>query len=78
MPRLGSQRTESIQEQFAKYQAILRFQLTDPQHRRFAPERYCFRGSVDDWIPIGPPDTLPNLVARYAKHLGQDSFYELY
>jgi hypothetical protein len=63
---------------FAHYQPILRFLLIDPERRLFVPERYCFRGSVDDWISIGPPDTIRKLAARYLKHLGQDSFFELY
>lgn len=49
---------ETMNERFANYQAVLRFTLIDPEQRHFAPERFCFRGSVDDWISIGPPDTL--------------------
>jgi hypothetical protein len=78
MPRLSLRTDDSLEEQFATYQAILRFSLVDPERRLFAPERYCFRGSVDDWISIGPPDTIQKLVARYGKHLGKDSFYELF
>jgi len=68
---------ERISERFAHYQPILRFILTEAESRRFAPERYCFLGGVDDWISIGSPDTLAKLAARYLKHLGQESFYEL-
>jgi hypothetical protein len=78
MPRLSLRSDDELEEQFAIYQAILRFLLVDPERRLFAPERYCFRGSVDDWIPIGPPATIEKLVARYGKHLGKDSFFELY
>jgi len=77
-PHLAQREHERISEQFAHYQPILRFILVDAERRRFAPERYCFRGSVDDWISIGPPDALEKLAGRYLKHLGQDSFYELY
>ena len=78
LPPLSPHRQESIEEQFAHYQPILRFLLIDSERRLFAPERFCFRGSVDDWISIGPPDTLRKLAARNLKHVGQDSFYELY
>ncbi len=78
MPRLGLRTDGAIEEQFATYQAILRFLLIDPERRLFAPERYCFRGSVDDWISIGPPDTIEKLAARYGKHLGKDSFFDLF
>jgi hypothetical protein len=78
MPSWGLRRDEALEERFAYYQPVLRFILTDAERRLFAPERYCFRGSVEDWISIGTPDTIAKLVARYLKHLGQDSFYELY
>lgn len=65
-------------ERYATYQAVLRFTLVDESTRRFNPERFCFRGSVEDWIDIGPPGALAKLVAKYLPHLGKDSFYELY
>ena len=43
----------------------------------FAPERYCFRGSVDDWISIGDADKLQRLAEKCIKHLGRESFYEV-
>jgi hypothetical protein len=59
---------------------VVRGSTPIPQHQRrlFAPERYCFRGSVEDWISIGPPDSVAKLAAKHLKHLGQDSFYELF
>ncbi|HZM06785.1 MAG TPA: hypothetical protein VFC44_27600 [Candidatus Saccharimonadales bacterium] len=62
----------------AHYMAVLRFILTDPARRIFKAERYCFRGSVDAWIDIGPPAPLPALLKKYVKHLGKDSFYDLF
>ena len=56
----------------------MRFVLVDKAERLFAPERYCFRGSVDDWISIGPPAPLEKLAAKYLKHLGRESFFELF
>jgi hypothetical protein len=57
---------------------VIRFVLKDEVQRVFAPERYCFRGSVEDWISIGEPDQLQRLTSRFLKHLGKDSMYELY
>jgi hypothetical protein len=51
--------------------------LDDEQRRLFTAQRYCFRGSVDDWIDIGH-GPLTKLVKRYVKHLGQESYFELY
>ena len=77
-PPRDRQKQEELRERFASYQAVMRFILVDREQRLFAPERYCFRGSVDDWISIGPPELLEKLAARYLKHLGQDSMFELF
>ncbi len=34
---------------------MLVFQLVDATRRTFQAQRYCFLGSVDDWIEIGKP-----------------------
>ncbi len=60
------------------YSSMLRFVLFDEDKRIFTAERFCFLGSIDDWIDIGLPNTLQNLVKKYVKHLGRDSFYELH
>ena len=67
-----------VNDQFAYYQPVMRFALVDGEQRKFAPERFCFLGSVEDWIPIGPPDTLAKLAPKLLKHLGKESFYELF
>ena len=60
------------------YSPMMVFQLVDATRRRFQTQRYCFLGSVDDWIEIGKPGKLPALVKKYVKHLGQDSYVELW
>lgn len=59
------------------YSADLRFILVDPEKRLFQTERYCYLGSIDDWIEIGAMDKLERLVKKYVKHIGQESFYDL-
>src|SRR6266699_3986503 len=60
------------------YSPMLVFQLVDATRRTFQTQRYCFLGSVDDWIEIGKPGKLSTLVKRYVKHLGQESYAELW
>ena len=60
------------------YPPMMRFVLTDNEKRMFVAERYCFLGSIDDWINIGGPDKLEDLIKRYLKHLGKESFFELF
>jgi len=63
----------------AHYMAVMRFVLDDSEKRLFLAERFCFRGSVDDWIDIGgSPQTLPVVLKKFIKHLGEESIFELY
>ncbi len=71
-------RFAEILERSLSYTALLRFTLVDEERRLFSPERFCFRGSVDDWITIGAPEPLDALVERFVGRLGTDAFYELY
>ena len=75
---LKYQGMEKALNSILNYSPMMRFILTDNEKRKFVTERYCFLGSVDDWIYIGGPDKLENLIKRYLKHLGKDSFYELF
>lgn len=77
-PHLSAQAVREASASTASYQAVMRFELVDREKRLFAPERYCFRGSVDGWISIGEPETLARVAGRYLRHLGQESFFELY
>jgi hypothetical protein len=58
------------------FHQMLRFTLTDEKTRQFAVDRWCFRGSIDDWFPLGGGE-LPKLVEKYCRHLGKESFFEL-
>ena len=61
----------------ATYSPIMRFILEHKEKRLFVTERFCFRGSVDDWIYIGGPDSLSQEAKKFIKHLGKESFFEL-
>jgi hypothetical protein len=56
---------------------MMRFLLVDAKQRSFAVERWCFRGSIDDWVYLAGPGRLADLVQKYARALGKDDFYEL-
>ena len=60
------------------YSPILQFILIDSENRLFETQRWCFLGSIDDWIVIGEVDKLEKLVKKYMKHIGEDSFFELF
>ena len=65
--------------QSANYMAVMQFVLADPDKRLFLAERFCFRGSVEDWIDIGgAAQKLAVVLKKFIKHLGKDSIFELY
>jgi len=78
---LAGSRDKRVKETLQRvltYSPMLQFILTDKANRLFEAQRYCFLGSIDDWIFIGDEDELPRLVRSYVKHLGEKSFYDLY
>ena len=73
----GNSKLDEAFAQISTYSPMMRFALVDKESREFAVERWCFLGSIDDWIFINSSRNLAELVKRYCKHLGKDSFYEL-
>ncbi|WP_322746140.1 hypothetical protein [Nostoc sp. LEGE 06077] len=69
---------ETILKRSISYSPMLQFVLIDEPKRIFITQRYCFLGRIDDWIQVGEPSNLNNLVKNYVKHLGQESFFELH
>lgn len=61
----------------SRYDKMMRFVLTNEEERLFRVERWCFLGSIDNWIPLDGPAPLADLMGKYVKHLGKESFFEL-
>ena len=60
------------------YAPIIKFILEDEEERTFVVNRYCFLGSIDDWIYIGEPGPLKEIAKDHIKHLGQESLFEIF
>ena len=65
-------------EDLWSYYAELQFVLVEEKTRLFQARRYCYRGRIDDCIDIGECGSLVTLAKRYIKHLGQESYFELF
>ncbi len=74
---LGTSGLADKMAQSLSYSPMMQFVLVDKQTREFEVERWCFRGSVDDWIGLDSSTDLKALVKKYGRHLGKESFYEL-
>jgi hypothetical protein len=64
-------------KKYKEYETSFRFVLVDREERMFEVERFCYLGSVDDWMYLDGPDKLAPLVRGYTPHLGKESFYDL-
>ena len=60
-----------------RFTPVLRFSLNDAETRDFRAERWCFRGSIDDWIFVDSGQ-LGKLVQKLVPKLGTEAFFELY
>lgn len=69
--------TIAIIQASALMSPAFRFKLVREEERVFEVQRYCFRGSIDDWISLHHEGTLDELCRVYLVHLGKESFYEL-
>lgn len=76
--RNGRTNLDELLNRFRSYSPQLQFVLVDAEKRIFQTQRFCYLGSIDDWIDIGTPSTLALLSQKYLRHIGQDSYYELF
>jgi hypothetical protein len=74
---MGRAEIEAVLVKNSDYSPLFRFTLVDENERVFAAERWCFRGSIDDWIDIAGVGSLEALARALLPHLGEESFYEL-
>ncbi len=68
---------EELENTMPQYSPIMRFVVADTANREFFAERWCFRGSIDDWIYIGQSKQLKRLARKFIPTLGTEEFYEL-
>ena len=61
----------------SNFHKMLRFTLVDEEERLFHLERWCFRGSIDNWFYLTGDWPLATLAKKYVRHLGNESFFEL-
>jgi hypothetical protein len=62
----------------ARFTPVLRFILADAERRVFRAERWCYLGSIDDWIYIGQWEPIDQLASELITALGTDEFFELH
>ncbi len=73
-----AERLQAVEERHAQYTPVLRFILLDPTRRRFGAQRWCYLGSIDDWLELGQTGSVAQLARALIPTLGTDQFYELW
>jgi len=71
-------RIRAERERHAQFTPVLRFILANAERRTFRVERWCYLGSIDDWIDVGPMGPLDRLARQLIPKLGTERFFELF
>ena len=75
---LQADRLRERHDHRAQFTPVLRFILADPQRRTFRVERWCYLGSIDDWINVGSMGPVAQLAREWIPKLGTDRLFEVY
>lgn len=78
IPARRADGVREVLEQGARFSPEMRFVLLDEADRTFRTERWCYLGSIDDWIRIGPRGSLRALAERFIPLLGTDRLYDVH
>ncbi len=71
-------RLQATLDRYTQFTPVMRFILDDQETRQYYAERWCYRGSIDDWIYAGHSGKISELAKKLIPALGTDDFYELY
>lgn len=71
-------RIQGFEDRNAQFTPVMRFILEDQETREYHAERWCYRGSIDDWIHVGHSGKIDQLAKKLTPKLGTDEIYELY
>ena len=74
----GVERLREGRDRRAQFTPVMRFILADAERRTFYAQRWCYLGSVDDWIVVGPGGRVEKLARELVPNLGTDRYFELF
>jgi hypothetical protein len=69
---------QAFLDESARFVPVMRFTLLDKAKRTFQTERWCYLGSIDDWIEIGPIGSVRRLARRFIRLLGSDALFDVH
>jgi hypothetical protein len=72
-----AEKLHDLRRRSIHYNPVLRLTLVDRQKRIFTADRMFYSGE-GGWLPLAEEGRLDELTKRYLKHLGRDSFFEMF
>jgi hypothetical protein len=78
--RRAAELEESLNKS-ARFKAEMRFVLDDEEKRIFHAERWCYKGSIDDWIELharGSRGPIKKLARELVPKLDTEAFFDLW
>lgn len=73
--RIGELRADM--DRRAQFTPVLRFVLADAEKRTFHTQRWCYLGSIDDWIHVGSRGPLKRQARQWIPRLGTEALFEV-
>jgi hypothetical protein len=77
LPKAKEANLQAILEHSVQFTPVLRFILEDEKTRIYRAERWCYLGSIDDWLFI-TTGLVEQLARQMIPKLGTDEFFELF
>jgi hypothetical protein len=74
----AKEKLEEKRDRYTQFTPVMRFILENQETREYRAERWCYRGSIDDWIYAGHSGKIDKLAKKLTPKLGTDAFFELY
>ena len=75
----SKERLDFFKKRFQRYEERMRIKLVEKKEQKeYLVYRYCYRGSVDDWIIIDAGDDLGQLAKDNLRLIGTEEYFESY
>lgn len=72
------ERFEEEGDRNAQFTPVMRFILDNQETREYHAQRWCYLGSIDDWIHVGRSGKIDQLAKELTPKLGTDDFFEIF
>lgn len=77
-PFYSEEKINDLRKKFMRFEEKMRIsKKVRKETNGYEFQRYCYRGSINDWISIDGGENLATLAKENIHHLGRESYYDL-